>query len=89
MYKILKIKIIIFYVFVLILSAFMMIYILIFCQIYKKSQNSLIINYCMSLIESLAYSVGISLIICVLRFIGLKCKYIYLYRTSVYLDQKF
>ena len=67
----------------------MMIYILIFCQIYKKSQNSLLINYLLGLIESLAYSVGISLIICVLRFIGLKCKLKRIYRTSVYLDEKF
>ena len=89
LYLILKIKTIIFFIISFILTVFIIIYLLIFCQIYKKSQNSLIINYCMSLIESLAYSVGISLIICVLRFIGLKCKYIYLYRTSVYLDQRF
>ena len=89
LYKILKIKIIIFYVFVLISSAFMMIYILIFCQIYKKSQNSLLINYALGLVESLAYSIGITIIISVLRFISLKCKLIYIYRTSVYLNTKF
>ena len=89
LYKILKIKVYIFYVFVLILSAFMMIYILIFCQIYKKSQNSLLINYVLGLVESLAYSIGITIIISVLRFISLKYKLIYIYRTSVYLDGKF
>ena len=89
LYKILKIKVYIFYVFVLILSAFMMIYILIFCQIYKKSQNNLLINYVLGLVESLAYSIGITIIISILRFISLKYKLIYIYRTSVYLDGKF
>jgi hypothetical protein len=73
----------------LILSAFMMIYILIFCQIYKKSQNNLLINYALGLVESLAYSIGITIIISILRFISLKYKLIYIYRTSVYLDGKF
>ena len=89
LYIILKIKVFLFFCVSLTSSSFMMIYILIFCQIYKKSQNSLLINYLLGLIESLAYSVGISLIICVLRFIGLKCKLKRVYRTSVYLDEKF
>ena len=89
LYKIIIIKVLFFFLFSLILSAFMMIYILIFCQIYKKSQNSLLINYLLGIIESLVYSVSISLIICVLRFIGLKCKLKYFYRTSVFLDEKF
>ena len=89
LYLILKIKAIIFFIISFVLTIFIIFYLLIFCQMYKKSQNSLIINYLMSLIESLIYSVGMSLIICILRFIGLKGKYIYLYRTSVYLDQNF
>ena len=89
LYIILKIKAIIYFIISFILTLFIIFYLLIFCQIYKKSQNSLIINYLMSLIESLVYSVAISLIICILRFIGLKCKNIYCYRTSVFLDQNF
>ena len=87
--KIVKIKIFLFYVSSLILSAFSMIYILIFCQIYKKSQKSLLINYVLGLVESFAYSFGISLIVSILRFIIIKYKLIYLYRTSVYLNEKF
>ena len=64
-----------------------MIYTLIFCQIYKNSQNSFLINHLIGLVQSLAYSVGISFIISILRFIGLKLKLIYLYRISVYLDE--
>ena len=88
-YKILKIKVYIFYVVSLILSAFAMIYILIFCQIYKKSQNSLLINYLLGLVESLAYSVGFAFIISFLRYFGLNNKIKYLYRTSVYINEKF
>ena len=89
LYKILKIKVFFFFAVSLISSSLMMIYIIIFCQIYKKSQNSLLINYFLGLIESLAYTLGISLIISILRYIGLKCKIIYIYRTSVYLNEKF
>ena len=86
LYLVLKIKVFIFFFISFILSLFFTIYLLIFCQIYANSQGSLIINYLMSLIESSAYSVGVPLIICILRFLGLKQKLIYIYRTSVYLD---
>ena len=88
LYKCLKIQVFLFFFVSLILSSFMMIYILTFCQIYKNSQNSFLINHLIGLTQSLAYSVGISFIISVLRFIGLKLKIIYLYRTSVYLYEK-
>ena len=89
LYKLLKVQVSFFFAISLILSILMTLYILIFCQIYKKSQNSLLINYAIGLIESLIYSLGISLLICNLRCIGLKYKLIYFYRTSVYLDQIF
>ena len=89
LYKILKIQVYIFFFISLILSSFMTLYLILFCHIYKKSQKSLSMNYLTGLIESLVYSVGISFLICLLRFIGLKCKSIYIYRTSVYLDEKF
>ena len=71
-----------------ILSLFITFYLIIFCKIYNKSQGSLIINYLIGFIESLAYSIGVSLIVCILRYLGLKKKLIYLYRTKVYLDKK-
>ena len=89
LFLVLKIKIFFFFNISFILSIFITLYLLIFCQIYKKSQGSLLINYLMSLIESLSYSVGISLLICILRFLGLKYKLKYIYRTSVFIDDKF
>ena len=89
LYFVLKIKIFFYFNISFVLSIFITLYLLIFGQIYKKSQTSLLINYIMSLIESLAYSLGISLIICFLRFLGIKYKLKYIYRTSVYIDDKF
>ena len=88
LYLVLKIKIFFFFSISFILSLFFTLYLLIFCQIYNKSQISLLVNYIMGIVESLAYSVGVSLIICILRFLGLKLRSINLYRTSVYLDEK-
>ena len=88
LYFLLKIKIFFFFNISSILSLFFSFYLLIFCQIYKMSQISLIINFIMGLIESFAYSIGISLIISILRYLGLKLKIINLYKTSVYLCEK-
>ena len=79
LYLVIKIKVFFFFNISFIFSLFISIYILIFCQIYKKSQGSLIINYLMSLIESSAYSVGVPFIISILRYLGLKRKIIYIY----------
>ena len=87
LYLVIKIKVFFFFNISFIFSLFISIYILIFCQIYKKSQGSLIINYLMSLIESSAYSVGVPFIISILRYLGLKRKIIYIYKSSVYLDK--
>ena len=87
LYLVLKIKIFFFFSISFILSLFFALYLIIFCKIYNKSQSSLTVNYIIGLIESLAYSVGVSLIICILRFIGLKKRLIHIYRTSVYLDE--
>ena len=86
LFLVLKIKVFFFYIISFILSIFFSLYLIIFCQIYKKSQVSLIENYAMGFIESLVYSVGVSLIICILRYIGLRLRLIHIYRTSVYLD---
>ena len=52
------------------------------------SQVSLLVNFIMGLVESLVYSVGVSFIICILRYLGLKLQIINLYKISVYLDEK-
>ena len=89
LYKILLIKVFIYIIISILLTIIMTLYLLIFCQIYQRSQNSLIINYLMSLIESIVYSIVVAFVVCSLRLIGLKCKSMYTFRISVYLDNKF
>ena len=89
LYKLTKITIYSFFIISFIISVFITYYLSIFCIIYQKSQISLLMNYIIGLIESLISSVLISFLISVLRYIGLKYKYIKIYRTSVYLDQKY
>ena len=83
-----KIKMLSFFIISFLLYLFFSFYILIFCEIYKMSQVSLLVNFIMGLVESLVYSVGVSFIICILRYLGLKLQIINLYKISVYLDEK-
>ena len=75
----------IYFIFSFILSIIITYYLFIFNLIYKKSQISLLTNYISGLIESLIFCILLSLIICILRFIGLKYKLKLVYRISVYL----
>ena len=81
-----KIKVIIFYLLSHIVCLCITYYLFIFCKIYEKSQISLLKNYFLGVVESLLNSFGITLIISILRFIGLKCATKKIYRTSVYLN---
>ena len=85
-YKYIKIKISSFFILSYIVSIAMTYYLFIFCQIYQKSQVSLLTNYFLGIAESLIVSFGTALIACFLRFISLKCKLKKIYRTSVYLN---
>jgi hypothetical protein len=49
-------------------------YLFIFCEIYKKSQISLLINYGFGLLISLIISFIVALIVSILRKISIKCK---------------
>ena len=84
-----KIKTFFYYIFNLIISIAIIYYLYIFCELYKKSQLSLFINYIVGISESLIFSFGISIVIFVLRIIGLKFKIKKIYRISVYLNNKF
>ena len=57
-------------------------YLFIFCEIYKKSQISLLINYGVGLLISLITSLGVALIVSILRKISIKCKIKRLYYSS-------
>ena len=85
----LRIKFICFFISQLIILFTCMYYVVIFCVKYSRSQKSLIVNYCYSLVESIITSFGIALIILITRKIGLSCSNKALYNTSKYINSKF
>jgi hypothetical protein len=87
--KFLKIKMILFIITIFILVSGCFYYIVIFCIIYSKSQVSLLTHYILSLVEGLITSVVITLLIVVLRKIGITCSNNYIYNTSKFLNEKF
>jgi hypothetical protein len=84
--KYFKLKLSIFYLIQFMMYILMTYYITIFCIIYSKTQISFMINYCYGVIESFAISLELSLIISIMRYIGLKNKNIKIYRPSQYLN---
>ena len=88
-FKYLKLKFICFFISEIILVSGCYYYIVIFCIVYSKSKDSLIINYLTSLLEGLITSTAIIIIILVTRKIGLACLNRYLYNTSKYINNKF
>jgi len=85
-YTSLKIKIVFYFLLNMLLCFGITYYLFIFCIIYKKSQISLLSNFFLGEAESLIKSFAVSLIVCILRVISLKCKLKRLYRTSIYLS---
>ena len=87
--KYLKIRLSFYYIIQFIMCIMMTYYITIFCIIYSKSQVSIMINYIYGVLESLAISFGITILITILRYISIKYRYVQIYRTSQYLYNKF
>ena len=85
----LRLKFIIFFLAQLIIFAICLYYIAIFCILYNRSQESLIVNYCYSLVESIITAFGITFIIVITRIIGLSCKSKNSYNVSKFIDSKF
>ena len=85
----LRIKFICFFISQIIIVFTCMYYIVIFCVKYSRSQKSLIVNYCYSLVESLITSFALTFIILITRKIGLSCSNKHLYNTSKYINSKF
>ena len=85
----LRIKFVCFFISQLLILATSMYYIVIFCILYSRSQKSLIVNFCYSLVETIITSFGIALIILITRKIGLSCAIKELYNTSKYINSKF
>ena len=64
-------------------------YLFIFCTIYHQSQVSIMINYIVGACTSLAISVGLTLIISILRALSIKYHHYQLFNISKYLYEHF
>ena len=87
--KIIKIKFRILLILEILLGLFMVYYLFIFSTINSKSINSFLLNYLYSQLESLFYSLCISVVIAFIRKIGLCCHSKRLYIISTYFNEKF
>jgi hypothetical protein len=64
-------------------------YLVIFCEIYSKSQISLLKAYFASLLEGIITNIIIAVVISSTRIYGIRFKNKYIFNTSNYIDQKF
>ena len=87
--KILKVKIMLYFIIDALFTVFAFYYIIIFCILYNNSQISFLTNYLMSIIESLIMSIIVSISIVVTRIIGIKFSNKKMYNISKYLNNTF
>ena len=87
--KILKIKVMLYFLIEILIICFSFYYIIIFCILYNNSQISLLINYLMSIIESLILSIFICIVIAVTRKTGINYLNKNIYNTSKYINNAF
>ena len=87
--RIIRIRLFIYFTLQFFFLCFFMYYIIIFCSLYKYSQYALFKSYLFGVITHLIYSLVISLVISILRFISLKNKKIKIFLLSQYLNNLF
>ena len=87
--KYIKLKLGIFFFFELVLIVLMTYYLFIFCTVYHESQGSIIANYFYGIGISLVTSIGLTIIISLMRFLSIKYKNLRLYNFSKYLFEHF
>ena len=87
--RITKLKMISFFVIQIAFIFLMLYYLTIFCIVYHRTQASILVNYLYGVLESLAISFGIAIIISVTRILALKYKSRSLYNASKYIYDKF
>ena len=87
--KLLCIKLTAFFIIQSILNLIMCYYLMIFCALYHKTQGSIMINYLTGIAESMAISIGLSLITSLLRYLSLRCRWKSIYYTSKFFFEKF
>ena len=86
-FSFIKKRICIYFFIEIIVSSICGYYIYIFCNIYKKSQFSMVLNYLIGLGESFLISLFITLIVTIMRITALKCKIKGAYYSSRYLSE--
>ena len=87
--KNLKIKFVVFLIGQIIAISCCYYYIVIFFIVYSTCKKSLIINFILSLVEGLIESIGISMVVAILRRISIKCLNRNIYNTSKYINKHF
>ena len=86
-FSFIKKRICIYFFIEIIISSICGYYIYIFCNIYQKSQFSLVLNYLIGLVESLLISLIITFIVSIMRLIALRFKIKGVYYSSRYLSE--
>ena len=89
LFKYIKIRLGLFYFFQLGLTVVMTYYLFIFCTVYHQSQGSIMLNYLIGALTSLAISSGLTIIITLLRVVSMKFRITILYNISKYLYDHF
>ena len=87
--KLIKIKAMLYFLLEILIICFSFYYIIIFCIIYSNSQISLLTNYLMSLVESLALTIIICIFITITRKMGINYLNKNIYNTSKYINNAF
>jgi len=85
----LKIRMLLYFIFEILFIIFFFYYEVIFCSIYRYCQINLLVNYLVSLIENLIISTIISIIVVITRKIGIIFCLSYIYNTSKFINSKF
>ena len=64
-------------------------YLTIFCAVYNKTQGSIIVNYLYGILESLLFSLGLTITISLIRFLSIKYEWKSIYNASKYFYENF
>lgn len=87
--KYLALKLTSFFIIQGIINLGMCYYLMIFCTVYHNTQGSIMVNYITGVGESMIISLGLSIIISLIRYLSIKNKWRHIYYTSRYLFETF
>ena len=87
--KYFNLKLTFFYILQIIINFGMCYYLMIFCTIYQKTQGSIMKNYILGIGQSLVISLGLTIIISLMRYLSLTYRWKSFYNSSKYLFENF